>query len=58
MARAYDWLNQAPWLIITRNIEVEEGKKAVEDMNIPADRTKKANVNLPTLTPTSFATLW
>ena len=58
IAGAYDWLNQAPWLSISRNIDVEEGRNAVVDINMPADNTKNAKVSLPAFVPSFLATLW
>ena len=47
-ATLYDFRNQAPWLIIKNNMEVEEGRNDVEDINIPVEKVENDNAICPT----------
>ena len=50
------FLNHAPAARSVRYMEVEEGRKAVEEMNIPVERVRIARVRRPTFTPNSSTT--
>ena len=56
MASGYFWWNQAPMERRQRYMEVVEGRKAVLEMNIPAEKTNRAKQSLPTLAPNSHKT--
>ena len=54
MAMAWFRWNQAPADSSVRYMEVEEGRKAVAEMNIPGLNNKRAMLILATLGPISF----
>ena len=43
IAVLYDPRYQAPWLTIKSNIDVDEGRNAVEEIYIPVERTENIN---------------
>ena len=56
MASLYLWWNQAPMERRARYMEVEDGRKAVLEMNMPQLKTSSARHSRPTLAPNSQRT--